>query len=277
MDNKTSIDRSFFIPIFIGFFSVLGICLILIASRLSAARGNIQSADTATPLKYQYIGTEPGIVIPAELPSPTELPETITQTSAPTIVLVLPNTTSLVTKPATHFTPIVTSVTTSVSTFVSTPISTSASISISTSTPTPTISPTAQFLNVTYDDTDFKFLYTGAWVAQNNVTGTYQSTLHISNAIGDAVQLSFVGQKIRFTFQAGPSLGTIAIKVDGVDFALDQSSTNTVSSVWESPLLVLSSHSITITHISGGSVNIDAIAVLDASTSTLTATATTGP
>ncbi|MEP6894399.1 MAG: hypothetical protein ABI986_02205 [Chloroflexota bacterium] len=269
MDNKPSIDRTFFVPIIIGFLSVLGICLVLAASRLGAARGNVQSGDTATPLKYQYIGTEPGVVLPAELPSPAELAETITPTSAPTIVLVLPTTTSLVTKPATRLTPIVTFVTTDVSTSVSNPVSTN--------TPTPTISPTAQFLNVTYDDTDFKFLYTGTWVAQNNVTGTYQNTLHISNAIGDAVQLSFVGQQIRFTFQAGPSLGVVAIKLDGVDFALDQSSPNSVTSVWESPLLVLSSHSITITHISGGSVNIDAIAVLDASTPTATATRTTSP
>jgi hypothetical protein len=88
------------------------------------------------------------------------------------------------------------------------------------------------------------------------------------------VQLSFVGQKIRFTYQAGPSLGTVAIKLDGVDFSLEQSATDSVISAWESPVLVLSSHLVTITHISGGSINIDSIAVLDLSTPTPTLTAT---
>jgi hypothetical protein len=124
-------------------------------------------------------------------------------------------------------------------------------------------------LNVIYDDGDFKFLYTGDW-HQNTVSGTYQSTLHISSTIGDSVQLSFVGQKIRIAYQAGPSLGTIALRLDGADFVLDQSSADTVLSRWESPVLVLSSHSITITHVSGGSINLDSIAVIDLATPTPT-------
>ena len=254
MDNKTSFDRSLFIPIFLGFFSVLGICLVLIASRLGVARERGQGTETATPRKYQYLATEPGVVFPTEAASPTEPPAT----PIVTIELVLPTFT-----PPTIKLPIVSSATATLN-----------NQPFSTNTLTPSPSATAQFLNVTYDDADFKFLYTGNWVSQSDVTGAYQDTLHVSNTIGDSVQLSFVGQKIRFMHQAGPSLGTIAIKLDGVDFALDESATDTVIIVWESPVLVLSSHLITITHISGGSINIDAIAVLDLSTPTPTLTAT---
>jgi hypothetical protein len=262
MDNKTPFDRSLFIPIFIGFFSVLGICLVLVATRFSAARGNIQNTTTATPLKYQYLATEPEIALPTEITSPTEE----LSTASPTLAHGLPTSTQF----------------TDISTVSSTALILSTSISTKTptrfvpvaATNTPTPSATAQFLNVTYDDTDFKFLYTGNWVSQSGVSDTYQTTLHISNAIGDAVQLSFVGQKINIAYQAGPSLGAIAIKIDDKDYALDQSATSTIISSWESPVLVLSSHTVTITHISGGSINLDSIAILDLSTPTPTLTPT---
>ena len=244
MENKPAFDRSLLIPIFIGFASLMGICLVLIAVRFSALRGAIQADETRTPVKYQYVATEPGIAIPTDAPlakvtaTETEIPTLVsidlpparTATNAPTLVVV-PNVTKV---PA-------------------------------------TASPTAQALNVKYDDTDFKFNYTGNWISQTSVSGAFQNTLHVSNTIGDSVQLSFVGQKIRIVYQAGLSLGAIAIKLDSVDFTLDQSDTETVVAEWESPVLVLSSHSITITHISGGSINIDSIEVFDLSTPTPTA------
>ena len=247
MDNKPASDRSVFIPIFIGFASVLGICLVLFAARLGASRGNVQSGEIETPIKYQFLATEPGIALPTDAPPATVateiptldifiLPPTLTATVVPTLVVV-PNATNV---PA-------------------------------------TASPTALVLNITYDDADFKFNYTGNWIGQSGVSGADQNSLHISNTIGDAVQLSFVGQKIRIVYQAGPSLGTIAIKLDGVDFTLDQFAPATLRSEWESPVLVLSSHTLTITHISGGSINLDAIAVLDVSTPTPTPTSTATP
>src|SRR5260221_1056561 len=197
MDNKTSLDRSLLIPIFIGFFSVLGICLVLFAARLGAARGNVQSNDTATPIKYQYLATEPGVVFPTEAASPTEsLPVTIISTQKiilPTLSL------STATLPVISTAPIQTK-----------PINTAVSIT-----------PTYQSLNATYDDADFKLLYTGNWISQSGVSDTYHNTLHVSNTIGDSVQLSFVGQNIHLTYQAGPSLGAIAIKLDTNDYVLD--------------------------------------------------------
>jgi len=243
MDNRPALDRSFFIPIVIGFISVVGICLVLFAARLGAARGTVQTSETATPLKYQYLATEPGIAVPTDAPpgtaTPTEIPTlevidllpTLFPTAVPTLVVV-PNVTNV-------------------------PV---------------TASPTALVLGITYDDADFKFNYTGNWIGQSGVSNAYQNTLHVSNTIGDSVQLSFVGQKIRIAYEAGPSLGTIAIKLDGVDFSLDQFAPATLESEWESPVLTLSSHSVTITHIAGGSINLDAIAVIDISTPTPTVT-----
>ena len=248
MDNKPPLDRSILIPIFIGFASLLGICLVLFVARFSAVRATVQAGESRTPVKYQYLATEPGIAIPTEAPPATSVSET--DTPAPVSTLI-------------DFPP----------TFISTSISTQAILPGVTNTLV-TVSPTPLVLSITYDDVDIRFNYTGNWVGQSGVSGADRNTLHISNTIGDAVQLSFVGQKIRIVYQAGPSLGTIKIKLDGVDFTLDQFALATLRSEWESPVLVLSSHTLTITHISGGSINLDAIAVLDISTPTPTSTPT---
>jgi len=249
MDNKPALDRSVFIPIFFGFASVLGICLVLLAARLGAARGTVQSGETETPVKFQYLATEPGIALPTDAPPVTSIFET--DTPAPTPL----------------FSPL---------TLTPTSISTRVIPLRATNTPA-TVSSTPLALNIIYDDADFKFNYTGNWIGQSGVSGTYQNTLHVSSTIGDSVQLSFVGQKIRLAYQAGPSLGTIAIKLDSVDFTIDQSDSETLVGEWESPVLVLSSHSITITHISGGSINLDSLTVLDISTPTPTSTSTSTP
>jgi hypothetical protein len=240
MDNKPALDRSVFIPIFLGFASVMGICLVLFAARLGAARGTVQEGETETPIKFQYLATEPGIALPTEAPPATGILET--DTPAPTPLFFPPTLTP-----------------TLLSTLV---------VPLKTTNASATVSSTPLALNVIYDDADFNFNYTGNWIGQSGVNGTYQNTLHVSSTIGDSVQLSFVGQKIRIAYQAGPSLGTIAIKLDNIDFTLDQFDPETIFGEWESPVLVLSSHSITITHISGGSVNLDSITVLDIATPT---------
>ena len=58
MENKPAFDRSLLIPIFIGFASVMGICLVLFAARFNTLRGAIQADETRTPVKYQYVATE---------------------------------------------------------------------------------------------------------------------------------------------------------------------------------------------------------------------------
>ena len=140
--------------------------------------------------------------------------------------------------------------------------------------PTTVVNSTALPIGITYDDADIRLTYTGNWLPQTGVRDTFQTTLHISSTIGNSVQLVYFGQKIRFAYQSGPSLGQIAIKLDTLDFVLDQSNTVTENGVWESPVLTLANHTITITHISGGSINVDSLVVVDLSTPTPTPTAT---
>jgi len=250
MDNKPPVDRSLFIPVIIAGFSVVGILLVLFALRLSATRGGIDDSITNTPVKFQYIGTEPLVALPTEaLPSTeeTEPPATI----APTIDLGDFITLPVITVPVTSTVPPVRITNTSAA-----------------------ITSTNQPLGSSYDDADFTLAYTGNWIAQSGLSNTYKSTLHLSNTIGDAVQFTFFGQKIRMTYQAGPSLGIVAIRLDSSDYTLDQSATETRSGEWESPVLTLANHTITITHISGGSINIDSLVVVDISTPTVTLTPT---
>jgi hypothetical protein len=245
MDRRPPVDPSLLIPIFIAGCSVVGIVLVLLALRLSASPGTIQTIPTDTPIKFQYLGTEPGIAQPTEAP-PAEEP---LATEAPTEIF-LPPTTAI----SIEETPILLATNTLITTTV-----------------------TVQPLGSTYDDADPKLNYTGNWIGQSGVNNTYRNTLHISGTIGDAVQLVFYGQKIRITYQAGPSLGTIAIKLDTADYVLDQSAIDTRSNEWESPVQPLVNHTITITHISGGSINIDSLVVVDISTPTPTATPTPTP
>lgn len=245
-DNHAPVDRSLFVPILLGGISVLGIALVLLALRLSAPRGDVQSKPTATPVKYQYLGTEPVVALPTEAPPAEEPSPTITET--PTEFIFAPTATLP----------------------LSTPV-----LRPATATPTRvTNTVTASPLGAIYDDVDVKFAYSGNWIAQTGVSSTYKNTLHISNTIGDSVQLIFYGQKMRLSFQAGPSLGTIAIRLDSTDFVLEQTAVETRNSEWESPVLTLANHLVTITHISGGSCNIDAVTVIDISTPTPSPTPT---
>lgn len=246
MDDKPSVDRALIIPILVGGFAILGIALVLLALRLSAPRANVQSAPTPTPLKYQYLGTEPVVAQPTEAPPADD--STPTTTATPTEFF-------LVETAASPF---------------ATPALLTATATHTRLTSTATASP----LGVTYDDVDARFTYVGNWLAQTGVNGTYKNTLHISSTIGDSVQVIFFGQKMRIAFQAGPSLGTVAIRLDSTDFVLEQTAVETRNSEWESPVLTLANHLVTITHISGGSINIDSLTVIDLSTPTPTPTPT---
>jgi hypothetical protein len=254
MDKKPTLDASLFVPLFIGACSVCGIVLVLLGLRLTAVRGTVQTVPTGTPIKFQYLSTEPGFAQPTEAPPATEAPviEESPATTVPTEIFLPPPTTL---NSPTSKAP----VSTAILLLTNTPVtSTAASLP----------------LGATYDDVDSRFTYTGNWVAQSGVNAAYKNTLHISSTIGDAVQLVFYGQKLQLTYQAGPSLGMVAIKLDSSDTALDQSAVDTRHSEWESPVLSLANHTITITHISGGSINIDSIVIVDISTATPSATAT---
>jgi len=257
MDKKPPVDPSLFIPIGIGACSIFGIVFVLLGLRLSAAQGTIQTIITNTPVSFQYLGTEPVVAPPTDSAPLDE--QTLTATETPTEIFLFPPT---VTQP-----------------FITQPFATTPAL-LATTAPAPgtaTVTVTSQAPGTTYDDVDPRLVYTGNWIPQTGVFGVYRNTLHISSTIGDAVQLIFFGQKVQLAYQAGPSLGTVAIKLDSSESVLEQSAANTGSSQWESPVIALANHTITITHISGGSVNIDSLVVIDLSTPTPTATPTPTP
>jgi len=249
MDKKPLFDRELIWPILFGGLSVIGIGVVFLLGRLSDARDALPPADTATPFRFAYLGTEPGLS--------TLTPEN-TDTPVPTMTELA-------------FEPIMTTVVSSTATF-----------QFSTGQPsqpsqTPTASPTIASVLSKIDDTYFQLLYNGDWVAQSNVTDTFQNTLHISFTVGNDVSFTFVGEQVIVSFQSGPSLGSISITLDGLQFDVNQSSGATQLVNWQSAILIRGTHTIVIKHISGGSVNLDSIIIPDISTPTPTATVTLTP
>lgn len=110
---------------------------------------------------------------------------------------------------------------------------------------------------------------------QTNVSRAYMETLHVSNTVGDTVSFTFTGNEIYLCYQAGPSLGTIAITIDNVGPPpLSQAQEETEIKQWAYELDTSGTHSIVIQHFGGGSINIDALA---APGGTLTPTVTFTP
>jgi hypothetical protein len=153
--------------------------------------------------------------------------------------------------------------------FTSTP-----TIPVNTPTRTPT-SASAPPLNAgIYDDTDNRLVYSNNWISQNNVSGAYLGTLHVSNTLGSTLAFRFIGRELRVFYFGGTSLGTIRLNLDGVDFDLPQNQT-TGPSEWVLPQVAQGTHAVTIRHLSGGSINIDYVIIPEViGTSTPTATST---
>jgi hypothetical protein len=255
MNKKLSIDVGVVAPILLGIFSLLGICVVFGVWLYKGQRAPVQAAATATSFRYVYLGTEPGLSTltpePTATPAFTRTPpaETaepeFTSTVGPPPLITLPATNNVTNVPSTP-----------------TPAKNTAS----------TITPTIADVLKKVDDTYFEIIYDGNWVAQSNVIGTHQNTLHISFTTGDAALYTFVGQQVIVSFQTGPSLGTININLDGTDYQVNQSNAETQLTDWRSPTLTRGTHTLLIEHLSGGSVNLDSLTIPDLSTPTPTPT-----
>ena len=116
----------------------------------------------------------------------------------------------------------------------------------------------------TYDDVDSRFSYSGNWKVQTGVTGVTNGTLHLSNSPGNKVEFQFTGNELRIFFQAGPSRGTIRLTLDGTSYIMNQTSSTIQSFEWVLAPCLVSTHTVTIAHDSGGPVNFDAIIVVPA-------------
>ncbi len=271
MNNQPSFDRGLLIPIGVGIFAVLGICVILASGRLNETPAVVQEVPTATAFQYAFIGTEPAFTTVTPQPSeeilPTEPPAATEPSQSNndylTQIFLTPNFVSPTVGPQNtpQSTPSTFATNTQASFITLQPIA-------NTNTPsrTPTSASTAPFGPGTYDDTADRFVYSGDWSRQNNVNGAYQSTLHVSGTLGDTIKFLFIGNELRVFFQAGPSLGTIRLTLDATSYVMNQANSATPGTAAQSYEWVLASssngtHSVTITHDSGGSVNFDAIIV----------------
>jgi hypothetical protein len=248
MENKPSIDPGILAPAILGILSIAGIAIIFFLGKGNASRPTAEPPVTSTPFRYVYLGTEPGLSTFTAEPTETQIFAEPGLTRGPTPGNGSPLVTS--TPPASGGQP------------------TQPSVLTPRPTSTATATATIPAVLAKYDDTYFAILYDGEWTTQTNVTDTYQNTLHISFTIENYAEFTFVGQQIIIGYQAGPGLGEILIDIDGFSFQVSQSNPNTQLLDWRSPALVMGTHTLTIEHLSGGSVNIDSITIPDLSTAT---------
>lgn len=277
MDNQPPFNRELMVPILLGGFSIIGIAVVLLIGRSLSAPREAPMTPSATPFKYLFLGTEPAITTPLIEGSETTPP--VEQTSIdvlPGITTPIPRTPtrsslSTPTRPASLATPLV------LQTLNVT--NTSGGIIVLSGTPsrTPTATSGTAVTANTYDDTDSRLQYIGTWISQTNVSGAHDGTLHVSTTITNSVTFSFTGNEIHVFYQAGPSLGEIAITIDGLGSSpISQAQDTTQIKEWISGTLTQSTHEIVIAHHDGGSVNIDALYV-PAPTPTPTRTPTPTP
>jgi hypothetical protein len=249
MDNQPSFDRGIFIPIGVSIFSLIGICVILLLGRFNAARATVEEIPTATPFKYSLIGTEPALSTVTGDGSETDdglEEEDLATATAGISTSQLPDTPSVLsTNTISPNVPIITLPPT---------------IAANTPTRTPTSASGAPLGAGTYDDTHDRLVYSGSWTTQSGAAGAYQNTLHVSGTLGNSVSFRFIGKELRVFFQAGSSLGTIRLTLDGTVYDRNQSEGTQIYE-WVLPEVASGTHNVTITHLSGGSVNLDSIII----------------
>lgn len=300
-ENSPRFDLSTVLPVGVGVISLFGICLLLIANRLAAPRSVVQVPDTATPFRYVFLGTEPGISSPvpsedaistrpvgfaitaqsgfssADGESAQPRPSRTATDSPPAETE--PSNTQGPTSPTRFPTAPGFDVTNTPITLptVSGPTLTLAPAATRTQTATSVSAPP---LNAgTYDDTDSHLNYAGFWVSQTGQPGAENGTLHVSSTLNDTITFRFIGDQLRIIYQSGSGLGTMTATIDGTQFpALNQSGSPSTRSEWAITGLSINTHTVVLTHAGGGSINIDQVIVPDISpTSTSTATATATP
>jgi hypothetical protein len=249
MNDNKRVDISILIPIGIGAFSVMGICLALLIGYLNRPQTDIPVEQTAAPFKYHFLGTETFTPDPElETATPEDVFTEKPTASATPVVLITATQEKFPSSPAIP-------TQTSIFTGNATPIPTHTSISTS----LPTDEETFTLEAGKYDDTNSYLEYDGDWVSELFVEGVYQETLYISTEIANSVTFTFTGKQVIIGYLGDIDFGTIAITIDDDEFTRDQSS----GSEWISPQLTQGNHSVVIIHESGDFVNLDYIQILN--------------
>jgi hypothetical protein len=247
MNDNKRVDISILIPIGIGTFSILGICLALLIGYLNRPQTDIPVEQTAAPFKYLFLGTETLTPDPElETATPEDIFTEEPTASATPVALITPTQNDF---PSTPVIPTLTSIFTG----NATPIPTSTPTSI------PTDEETFTLEAGKYDDTNSYLEYDGDWVSELFVEGVYQETVYISTEIANSVTFTFTGKQVIIGYLGDVDFGTAAITIDNDEFTLDQSD----GSEWVSPQLTQGNHSVVIIHESGDFVNLDYIQILN--------------
>lgn len=272
MDNRPPLDRELLVPIFIGGFSLIGIIVALMIGRSMNAPAEVAMTPSATPFQYVYLGTEPAISTPLVEGSegaPTREPaegafptDALSGASTPLFFTPTRSSSALSTPTSPLFgsTPTRASSVSTPLILATAPAGTVVRTSTSTGGPTSTATNATAAASNTYDDTDPRLSYSPGWAPQTGVAGAYQETLHLSTANGNSVSFTFTGQEIHLFYQPGTSLGivTITFDTDPLGTTLNEAQGG---GEWVKMLDSAGTHTVTITHTSGGSVNIDRLVI----------------
>ena len=244
MNEQPAFDRSLIPPALIGIFSVFGICLVLMIYRYNTSREVISVTVTNTPFRYIFLGTEPAI-------STEPTPEV---SGTPTLSTNEPQPSPRPTRP-TQGTPILLTPGTP-GTGTATNLSTTSIVITASFTTTPTSAAPPPLNPGTYDDRDYRLIYSGWDESQSGTT-----TLHVSQTLANprnTVTFRFIGQQMILIYQPAPGLGMLQIMLDSTQYQLDESTGS-----GQRILTATSSgtHTVIITHVSGGAVNLDSVII----------------
>lgn len=238
-DNTPSSVRiySWIVPILIGIFSLLGLCLILGSNWLPSQAPQVAPSRTVIPFKYQLLATETLTPTPA-----AEMPDS----------RVAPTGTSTVTKPELETTP----------SLSQTEQNGTLTEGLDTPTPTITLDPIfgndAPLLAGIYDESDVGFTYIGIWDTEENVDA-YLETVAVSETVGNYVAFSFEGYQIGLGYQSSIGAGEITINIDGSELTITQQA----GSSWYSEAFESGTHYVIIKHTGAGPVNMDYVEIIE--------------
>ncbi|MCD4671741.1 MAG: hypothetical protein K8R77_03665, partial [Anaerolineaceae bacterium] len=115
----------------------------------------------------------------------------------------------------------------------------------------------------TYENTDPHMVYVGDWTLYNAASASGGSG-HYSSTIGNYALFRFTGTQVNLIYTANVNNGTTEIRIDGqLIYTLNQyAASPSYQREWASPLMADEGpHTITITHASGGIIDVDALIV----------------
>ena len=241
-------ESSILIPILIGTFSLLGICLVFAISWFWKPEKPSAPPQINTPFKYALLATETTVptsdfrsAVPTDsvaTPTSVVVEETAVPLQAVAQANVTPNENSFV--PVTGQTEIPTEE-------IFTPTFTI--------TPDPIFTQSTPITTGTYDDSNPNILRIGTWSTKQNVSNAFQKTLLVSNQDGNYIAFSFIGQKMMVGYQSSMNAGEMLVSIDGNETTMTQ----LVGNAWSSQEFEPGTHYVILTHFTGASINIDYI------------------